>query len=229
MLEDGTIFDLPEPQVIDYDTATGQEVDFTLTAKAADQVTEADIAAAQATAAAAGADTTKVTNNASKANEKAASAQGGQVKQGTANAATKSNASKTGTTIPSQSGNNSNNQGNNGNQGGGEQAHQHSWTPVTQTVHHEAQYKTVHHDAQYKTVHHDAVTKKVLICKDCGAEITDRSHSIEEVRKGNSGSSYTTTKTVQAAYDEKVLVKAAYDETVTTGYRCSCGATKPAN
>lgn len=211
VLEDGTIFNLPEPQVVEYDGETGTSIELTLNAKPAEEVTEADIVAAQATATAVGADSTKVTNNIAVTTNNANNAQGGQMQQGQQNSASKSEANKTGTTAPS--GNNSNNQGNNGNQ----QPHQHSWTPVTQTV---------HHDAQYKTVHHDAVTKKVLICKDCGAEITDRSHSIEEARKGNSGSSYTATKTVQAAYDEQVLVSAAYDETVTTGYKCSCGATK---
>ena len=196
VLEDGTIFNLPEPQVVEYDGEKGTSIELTLNAKPAEEVTEADIVAAQATATAVGADSTKVTNNIAVTTNNANNAQGGQMQQG----------------------------------------QQHSWTPVTQTVHHDAQYKTVHHEAQYKTVHHDAVTKKVLICKDCGAEITDRSHSIEEARKGNSGSSYTATKTVQAAYDEKVLVSAAYDEqvlvsaaydeTVTTGYKCSCGATK---
>lgn len=230
VLEDGTIFNLPEPQVVEYDGEKGTSIELTLNAKPAEEVTEADIVAAQATATAVGADSTKVTNNIAVTTNNANNAQGGQMQQGQQNSASKSEANKTGTTAPS--GNNSNNQGNNGNQ----QSHQHSWTPVTQTVHHDAQYKTVHHEAQYKTVHHDAVTKKVLICKDCGAEITDRSHSIEEARKGNSGSSYTATKTVQAAYDEKVLVSAAYDEqvlvsaaydeTVTTGYKCSCGATK---
>lgn len=48
ILDDGTIFDLPEPQVVDFDTAKGASVEITLIAKAADQVTEADIAAAQA-------------------------------------------------------------------------------------------------------------------------------------------------------------------------------------
>lgn len=220
VLEDGTIFNLPEPQVVEYDGEKGTSSELTLNAKPAEEVTEADIVAAQATATAVGADSTKVTNNIAVTTNNANNAQGGQMQQGQQNSASKSEANKTGTTAPS---------------GNNQQPHQHSWTPVMQTVHHDAQYKTVHHEAQYKTVHHDAVTKKVLICKDCGAEITDRSHSIEEARKGNSGSSYTTTKTVQAAYDEKVLVSAAYDEqvlvsaaydeTVTTGYKCSCGAT----
>lgn len=190
---------------------------------------------------AAGADTEKVTNAANTANAKAANAQGGTVASGTTNAATKNNANKTGTTAPS--GNNSNNNqnnngnqaGNGGNQGGGELTHQHSWTPVTQTVHHEAQYKTVHHDAQYKTVHHDGKTVWICRCKaQFSSELAWAAHCEEYMGQGISGhGSYSTDIVgaydeqvlVSAAYDEQVLVKAAYDETVTTGYKCSCGAT----
>lgn len=82
VLEDGTIFNLPEPQVVEYDGDKGESVELTLNVKPADQVTEADIVAAQATAVAAGADTEKVSNAASAANSKAASAQGGTVAAG---------------------------------------------------------------------------------------------------------------------------------------------------
>lgn len=57
--------------------------------------------------------------------------------------------------------------------------------------------KTVHHPAETKTVHHDAVTRQE-----------------------------TYTVVDKEAYDEPVVTKEAYDETVTTGYKCSCGATK---
>ena len=79
MLDDGTIFDLPEPQVIEYDGEHGASIEMTLTPKAAENVTEADIAAAQATAVAAGADAGKASNAANAANSKASSAQGGNV------------------------------------------------------------------------------------------------------------------------------------------------------
>ena len=245
VLEDGTIFNLPDPQVVEYDGEKGTSIELTLNAKPAEEVTEADIVAAQATAVAAGADTEKVTNAVNTANTKAANAQGGTVASGTTNAATKNNANKTGTTAPS--GNNSNNNqnnngnqaGNGGNQSGGEQTHQHSWTPVTQTVHHEAQYKTVHHDAEYKAVHHPAVTKGIIVCKDCGKEDVDADHLDAHILNGGSGSYYTKTITVTKAYDEKVKtadawdekVKTAdaWDETKITGYKCSCGATKTAN
>lgn len=77
MLDDGTIFDLPEPQVIEYDGEHGASIEMTLTPKAAENVTEADIAAAQATAVAAGMDAGKASNAANAANSKASNAQGG--------------------------------------------------------------------------------------------------------------------------------------------------------
>mgnify|MGYP007014001215 CR=1 FL=1 len=222
MLEDGTIFDLPEPQVIEYDGEHGSTVEMTLTVKAADQVTEADIVAAQATAVAAGVDTEKASNVANTANTKAANAQGGNVAAGSTNAATKNNANKTGTTAPSQSGStgSSNSGSNNGNTTPSQPTHQHNWVAQTQT-------KTIHHDATYKTVHHPGQ----YVCK-CGAafstsgELTAHKKSFGYEGRNDHGTASTT-----EAWDEKVVATAAYDETVTvtTGYKCSCGATKPAN
>lgn len=229
ILDDGTIFDLPEPQVVDFDTAKGASVEITLTAKAADQVTEADIAAAQAAAVASGADAEKVSAKASNAINKAASAQGGTVASGTANAATKSNANKTGTTIPSG---NNNQQGSNtgSSTGNTTQTHQHNWVPQTTTAHHDAVYKTetsyIHHDAVYET-------RTVSVCVTCGAENPSLQHSKNHALNGQSDQVREVEKKVlvKNAYDEpvtkQVLVSAAYDETVTTGYKCSdCGATK---
>lgn len=229
ILDDGTIFDLPEPQVVDFDTAKGASVEITLIAKAADQVTEADIAAAQAVAVASGADAEKVSAKASKAASKAATAQGGTVASGTANAATKSNANKTGTTIPSG---NNNQQGSNtgSSTGNTTQTHQHNWVPQTTTAHHDAVYKTetsyIHHDAVYET-------RTVSVCVTCGAENPSLQHSKNHALNGQSDQVREVEKKVlvKNAYDEpvtkQVLVSAAYDETVTTGYKCSdCGATK---
>lgn len=119
------------------------------------------------------------------------------------------------------------NGGSTGGNGGGsstqtqQPTHTHNWVPVTTTV---------HHDAQYKTVHHDAVTQERSICNSCGADITgnESAHMKEYALKGDMSHSYSIVPvTVQAAYDEQVLVSGAWDETVTTGYRCStCGATK---
>lgn len=228
ILDDGTIFDLPEPQVVDFDTAKGASVEITLIAKAADQVTEADIAAAQAAAVASGADAEKVSAKASNATNKAASAQGGTVASGTANAATKSNANKTGITIPSSNNNQGSNTGSS--TGNTTQTHQHNWVPQTTTAHHDAVYKTetsyIHHDAVYET-------RTVSVCVTCGAENPSLQHSKNHALNGQSDQVREVEKKVlvKNAYDEpvtkQVLVSAAYDETVTTGYKCSdCGATK---
>lgn len=232
MLEDGTIFDLPEPQVIEYDGEHGSTVEMTLTVKAADQVTEADIVAAQATAVAAGVDTEKAANVANSANTKAANAQGGNVAAGNSTAASKNNSNKTGVTAPSQSGNSSSNNGSNngGNSGSttpSQSTHQHNWVAQTQTktIHHDAE--TVNHPAEYKTT-------SVYVCV-CGAEFSTPSdltaHKKSYGPNSGHGSSSVQKKQVlvNAAWTE--TVKAAYDETVTvtTGYKCSCGATKPAN
>ena len=228
ILDDGTIFDLPEPQVVGFDTAKGASVEITLIAKAADQVTEADIAAAQAAAVASGADAEKVSAKASNATNKAASAQGGTVASGTVNAATKSNANKTGTTIPSSNNNQGSNTGSS--TGNTTQTHQHNWVPQTTTAHHDAVYKTetsyIHHDAVYET-------RTVSVCVTCGAENPSLQHSKNHALNGQSDQVREVEKKVlvKNAYDEpvtkQVLVSAAYDETVTTGYKCSdCGATK---
>ena len=209
ILDDGTIFDLPEPQVVDFDTAKGASVEITLIAKAADQVTEADIAAAQAAAVASGADAEKVSAKASNATNKAASAQGGTVASGNNNQQGSNTGSSTGNTT---------------------QTHQHNWVPQTTTAHHDAVYKTetsyIHHDAVYET-------RTVSVCVTCGAENPSLQHSKNHALNGQSGQVREVEKKVlvKNAYDEpvtkQVLVSAAYDETVTTGYKCSdCGATK---
>lgn len=138
---------------------------------------------------------------------------------------------------PSGNGGNGSSSGSNGSDGGSK--HSHNWVAQTKTVHHDAQYKTVHHDAQYQTVHHDAVMQERSICNQCGADVTGNAaaHFKQSLLNGgNCGSCRSEWVTVQDAYDEQVLVKAAYDEqvlvsgawdeTVTTGYACSCGATK---
>lgn len=210
MLDDGTIFDLPEPQVIEYDGEHGASIEMTLTPKAAENVTEADIAAAQATAVAAGADAGKASNAANAANSKASSAQGGNVAAGNSTAASKNNSNKTGVTAPSQ-GNQGGNTGSN--QGGSTQSHQHNWVA-----------KTLHHDAVYEN-------QTVSVCVTCGAENPSLQHSKNHALNGQSDQVVEKQKRVKVkdAYDEpvtkSVLVKAAYEETV--GYYCSiCGQSK---
>lgn len=205
VLEDGTIFNVPDPQVVEYDGEHGQIVKFELTKKDASQVTEADIAAATAAASAVGVDTNKVTNATNNTRNAASNAQGGTIQQGQSHAQSR----------PSGG---SSNAGNSGSTSGGgssqpsQPAHTHNWVPVTQTI---------NHPAEYKTVHHDAVTKEVVMCS-CGIENPGRDHVVS-----NRHTTSVKTVTVTPAWDEQVLVKNAWTETVTTGYRCStCGATK---
>lgn len=223
MLDDGTLFNLPEPQVVEYDGEHGASIEMTLTPKAAENVTEADIAAAQATAVAAGTDVGKASNAANAANSKASSAQGGNVATGNSTAASKNNSNKTGVTAPSQ-GNQGGNTGSN--QGGSTQPHQHNW--VAKTVHHDAVYEN-----QTTYIHHDAVyeNQTVSVCVTCGAENPSLQHSKNHALNGQSDQVVEKQKRVKVkdAYDEpvtkSVLVSAAYDETV--GYYCSiCGQSK---
>ena len=128
--------------------------------------------------------------------------------------------------------------------------------PITKTVHHPAETKTVHHDAvtrqeTYTVVDKEAYDEPVyethVVCKVCGqdfgkgevasgqagihsAEFGHSYHStkVQVGTKHHDAVTHQETKTVvvKQAYDETVVVKQAYDETVTTGYKCSCGATK---
>lgn len=215
VLEDGTIFNVPDPQVVEYDGEHGQIVKFELTKKDASEVTEADIAAATAAASAVGVDTNKVTNATNNTRNAASNAQGGTIQQGQSTAQSKPSGGN--------AGGSSNTGSTGGNPGGGssqpsQPAHTHNWVPVTQTI---------THPAEYKTVHHDAVTREVVVCLDCGAENPSRDHLYQHVISGGNGATTVKTITVTPAYDEQVLVRDAWTETVTTGYRCStCGATK---
>ena len=128
--------------------------------------------------------------------------------------------------------------------------------PITKIVHHDAVTKTVHHDAvtrqeTYTVVDKEAYDEPVYeyhqVCKVCGQDFGKGDDGVEKAitHSAEFGHSYTSkrvqvgtkhhdavthqetrTVTVTPAYDETVVVKQAYDETVTTGYKCSCGATK---
>ena len=128
--------------------------------------------------------------------------------------------------------------------------------PITKTVHHDAVTKVVHHDAvtrqeTYTVVDKEAYDEPVyethVVCKVCGQDfgkgseaslnagdhsaITGHSYHSTKVQAGTKHHDAVThqetrTVTVTPAYDETVVTKEAYDETVTTGYKCSCGATK---
>ena len=173
-----------------------------------------------------------------------------KVESGSGNSATKPS-----TPSGSTGGNTGNNGGNSnsGNTGDNKPAHSHSWEAVTKTVHHEAETKTVHHDAVTKTETVTVVDKEAwdepilesrVICNKCDFSTTDEDeimdHSLKVCKVGwHVGKVQIGTKhhdavthqeertvVVKPAWDETVIVKPAWDETVTTGYKCSCGATK---
>ena len=87
-------------------------------------------------------------------------------------------------------------------------AHQHSWSPV------------------YKTVHHDAVTQQITtethICNTCGADLgnSDESGAYAHLINNNHSSFRNANK-----YETKVITP-AWDESVISYYSCSCGQTK---
>ena len=100
--------------------------------------------------------------------------------------------------------------------------HEHSWAPMTATVHHDAQYQTVHHEGTYRGV---------CICNGCGARFDSDDawgeHSKSQLLAGNyqCGSYHTQSVVVTPGWDEEVLVRDAWDETVTVGHYCTtCGA-----
>ena len=121
--------------------------------------------------------------------------------------------------------------------------HQHTWIPVSKTVHHEAIYQTVHHNAQTErvwiedkpawdeTYENTYLVAMHAICKGCGldfneAGMTDEeltAHDLQHILNGEDSSYYeapiyqTVTETVhheaEGHYEEQV-VQEAYDETV---------------
>lgn len=159
-----------------------------------------------------------------------------------------------GTSKPSGNNTSSSNSSNSSSSSSKGDEHKHNYNiPITKTVHHPAETKTVHHDAvtrqeTYTVVDKEAYDEPVYdshyVCKACGQDfgkdgIAVGEHSAiyghsYEVKKVQTGTKHhdavthqeTKTVVVTPAYDETVVVKQAYDETITTGYRCSCGATK---
>lgn len=161
-----------------------------------------------------------------------------------------------GTSKPSGNNTSSSNSSNNSSSSKGDEHKHNYNIPITKTVHHDAVTKVVHHDAvtrqeTYTVVDKEAYDEPVyethVVCKVCGQDfgkgseaslnagdhsaITGHSYHSTKVQAGTKHHDAVThqetrTVTVTPAYDETVVVKQAYDETVTTGYKCSCGATK---
>lgn len=159
-----------------------------------------------------------------------------------------------GTSKPSGNNTSSSNGSNSSSSSSKGDEHKHNYNiPVTKTVHHDAITKVVHHDAVTrnetvtvtdKAAYDEPVYETHYVCKVCGYDAikdgdailmhsvdTGHSYTSKRVLVGTTHHDAVThqeTKTVVVtpAYDETVVVKQAYDETITTGYRCSCGATK---
>lgn len=112
--------------------------------------------------------------------------------------------------------------------------HTHSWQPVTKTVHHDAvteQKYVVDEPAQEIPVYENV---EYMICNECYLEMysADEYYAHREAtRHGGFKSAFkdvvvNTTYTEEKGHYETVTISDAYDETITTGYKCSCGATK---
>lgn len=170
------------------------------------------------------------------------------------NASVSKPTTNSGTSKPSGNNTSSSNSSNSSSSSSKGDEHKHNYNiPITKTVHHPAETKTVHHDAVTrnetvtvvdKEAYDEPVYDSHYVCKACGQDfgkdgIAVGEHSAiyghsYEVKKVQTGTKHhdavthqeTRTVTVTPAYDETVVVKQAYDETVTTGYKCSCGATK---
>ena len=170
------------------------------------------------------------------------------------NASVSKPTTNSGTSKPSGNNTSSSNSSNSSSSSSKGDEHKHNYNiPVTKTVHHDAVTKVVHHDAVTrnetvtvtdKAAYDEPVYETHYVCKVCGYDAikdgdailmhsvdTGHSYTSKRVLVGTTHHDAVThqeTKTVVVtpAYDETVVVKQAYDETITTGYRCSCGATK---
>lgn len=118
------------------------------------------------------------------------------------------------------------------------ETHIHTWNPVTTVVHHEEKGHMetyVIQDAYTETIT-EMVYDPWECCNICGYDCTGDggAHMKAHALAGEGGGRHTeyykeVEKKVyhEAQYEERWVVdQAAWDETVTTGYQCSCGATK---
>ena len=211
-----------------------------VTKKASDQISKTDAVAS----------TSPVSNKGTVNSSSSSSASKPSSNSGTSKPSTGSGSSS------SSSSSSNNNTGSSSSSSKGDEHKHNYNIPITKTVHHPAETKTVHHDAvtrqeTYTVVDKEAYDEPVyethVVCKVCGQDFGKGEAASDQagIHSAEFGHSYHSTKvqvgtkhhdavthqetrtvTVTPAYDETVVVKQAYDETVTTGYKCSCGATK---
>lgn len=134
-----------------------------------------------------------------------------------------SSGSNSASSKPSNSGTSSNNTA--------KPSHTHNYNiPITKTVHHDA---ITHQETKVvQAAYDEPVYETQYICNRCGYHTKnphDMAIHIDESCGGGYHSGKVQIDTIHHdAVTETVTVvdKAAYDETITTGYKCSCGATK---
>lgn len=160
--------------------------------------------------------------------------------KGNTSASSSSNKGNTSSSSSSSNKGNSDSSSSSSSSSSKQDSHTHNWVAQTKVVHHaevghnEQVLVQAAYDEQkpiYSMVAHD-------ICNTCGQDITSNAsaHSKAHALAGEGGgwhtewvSEITGYETVhhEAQYTTQYVVDTpAYDETVTTGYKCSCGATK---
>ena len=204
VLEDGTLFSIPEIQVVEVgsdDAAATFDLEaIDLATASAEEVAEVTGQASEAAA-----------NSGNESKAAAASA-------GVAAAATKAEKSgntSAASTAKQQASKPSSSSKPSASQGGSSSGSSSASKPA------QAQPSAPAHEhnwvAQTKVVHHNAVTERVTVCGNCGAQTPSSAHMKQHALNGET----------KGYREETVTVTPAYDETIITGYKCSgCGATK---
>lgn len=159
--------------------------------------------------------------------------------KGTVNSSSSASATKpttnSGTSKPSGNNTSSSNSSNSSSSSSKGDEHKHNYNiPVTKTVHHDAVTRQETYTVVDKEAYDEPVYDSHYVCKACGQDfgkdgIAVGEHSAiyghsYEVKKVQTGTKHHDAVTHQET--RTVTVTPAYDETVTTGYKCSCGATK---
>ena len=146
--------------------------------------------------------------------------------------------SNSGTSKPSGNNISSSNSSNSSSSSSKGDEHKHNYNiPVTKTVRHDAVTRQETYTVVDKEAYDEPVYEYHQVCKVCGHDFGKGASAAEDATDHNieTGHSFES-KRVQAGTKHHdavthqetrtVTVTPAYDETVTTGYRCSCGATK---
>lgn len=157
------------------------------------------------------------------------------------NSSSKSNSSSSGSNSSSNKTNNSGaSESGSSSSSAAKPSHTHNWVAVTKTVNHEetGHYESVKVSDEWTEYIPVYETIEKEICNTCGVDITSDydAHLKAHALNGENASRRTEYKQIQtgtnvvthpAEYKQQwVKDSDAWTETVTTGYKCSCGATK---